>query len=51
MSRLRRLEVLVMHLFHRLELEPELVEKLLDSVQELKEDTKDLGAESRNTEV
>ncbi len=43
MSRLRRLEVVMMHLAGRLQLEPDMVEKLLDNIQELKEDTKDLG--------
>ncbi len=51
MSRLRRLEVIMLHLTGRLKLEPDLVEQLLDNIQELREDTKDLGGKSGNSEV
>ncbi len=52
LSRLRRLEVLVLHLYGRLELEPDVETKMLDNVQELKDDTEDAdGDKSRNTEV
>ncbi len=51
MSRLRRLEVLVLFLTGRIKIDHAMVEKMLDNVQELEEATKDLGTESRNKEV
>ncbi len=45
-SRLRRLEVLVLNLFGALELEPQMLAKMLDSVKIMQDDTRDLGDKS-----
>ncbi len=45
-SRLRRLEVIVLHLSGKLDLEPQMLEKMLDNIQIMKDDTTDLGDKS-----
>ena len=48
MSRLRRLEVLILHVFHEMELPEEQLDKLLKAVLQLKGDTPD-GPQGRST--
>ncbi len=45
-SRLRRLEVLILHQYGHLKMDDAMVQKMLDNIQVMKDDTKDLGAES-----
>ncbi len=51
MSRLRRLEVLVLHMSGALDLEPVMLQKMLDNIKIMRDDTADLGDKSGNTEV